>query len=504
MARPRGGNRRRFVLALVVLTSLTLITLDTRGGRSGPLGSVGRIAHTIVSPDRACDQRRGPPDRRLVERRGRFRLAEAEEPGAPGPDRQARRGAARRRGRARAERRAQAVAGPELPERRASGPRSGRRSRPGKLRVDVHHRSRAGVGDTKGHGGGRARRRGRARDRLVARRRQGSRSHRSRLRDCGAHDEACRLPASRRANRAAASSSSPTSKRARRCARVTQVVTADLSNSVFPPDLPVGTRHERRRETRGSRTRRSYRPVRRLRCTRVRRGVALGSGCRSGGSADDLDDHDHHDHFGSQRRVDLDHRLPRARREPAADARRSRLGAPRGDGGLAGRPVPAPPPGRTRSGSRSPRGGRGRVRSRPGGGRARRASSPVSDIDLFLETPLGLSALAYALTAFTVGVLQGGVLRDAEMVHAGDRLRRAVSPAGCCSSASVCWPASRPCTAIRRSPRSPSPRSTTRCSRRSCSSRSAPCCGIRATASRDGPGADSQAFRLPTWSWERS
>jgi len=31
--------------------------------------------------------------------------------------------------------------------------------------------------------------------------------------------------------------------------------------------------------------------------------------------------------------------------------------------------------------------------------------------DLFLETPLGLSALAYALTAYSVGVLQGGVLR---------------------------------------------------------------------------------------------
>jgi rod shape-determining protein MreD len=31
--------------------------------------------------------------------------------------------------------------------------------------------------------------------------------------------------------------------------------------------------------------------------------------------------------------------------------------------------------------------------------------------DLFLETPLGLSALAYALTAFAVGVVQGGVLR---------------------------------------------------------------------------------------------
>jgi rod shape-determining protein MreD len=31
--------------------------------------------------------------------------------------------------------------------------------------------------------------------------------------------------------------------------------------------------------------------------------------------------------------------------------------------------------------------------------------------DFFLETPLGLSALAYSLTAFTVGALQGGVLR---------------------------------------------------------------------------------------------
>jgi len=31
--------------------------------------------------------------------------------------------------------------------------------------------------------------------------------------------------------------------------------------------------------------------------------------------------------------------------------------------------------------------------------------------DLFLETPLGLTALAWALTAYTVGMLQGGVLR---------------------------------------------------------------------------------------------
>jgi|SRR3954453_1263492 rod shape-determining protein MreC len=49
MARPRT-NRRRFVLVLVILTSLTLITLDSRNGRSGPLGAVGRVAHTVVSP----------------------------------------------------------------------------------------------------------------------------------------------------------------------------------------------------------------------------------------------------------------------------------------------------------------------------------------------------------------------------------------------------------------------------------------------------------------------
>jgi rod shape-determining protein MreC len=50
MARPRSANRRRFVLALIVLTSITVITLDNRNGRSGPLGAAGRVAHTIVSP----------------------------------------------------------------------------------------------------------------------------------------------------------------------------------------------------------------------------------------------------------------------------------------------------------------------------------------------------------------------------------------------------------------------------------------------------------------------
>jgi rod shape-determining protein MreC len=61
MARPRGANRRRFVLALLVLTSLTLITLDSRSGRSGPLGAVGRIAHDVVSPiERATNAAAGP------------------------------------------------------------------------------------------------------------------------------------------------------------------------------------------------------------------------------------------------------------------------------------------------------------------------------------------------------------------------------------------------------------------------------------------------------------
>jgi rod shape-determining protein MreD len=33
-------------------------------------------------------------------------------------------------------------------------------------------------------------------------------------------------------------------------------------------------------------------------------------------------------------------------------------------------------------------------------------------MDLFLQTPLGLSALAYALTGYLIGILQGGLLRS--------------------------------------------------------------------------------------------
>jgi rod shape-determining protein MreD len=37
-------------------------------------------------------------------------------------------------------------------------------------------------------------------------------------------------------------------------------------------------------------------------------------------------------------------------------------------------------------------------------------------IDLFLTTPLGLSALTYALTAYAVGVFQGGMIRESRTI----------------------------------------------------------------------------------------
>lgn len=37
-------------------------------------------------------------------------------------------------------------------------------------------------------------------------------------------------------------------------------------------------------------------------------------------------------------------------------------------------------------------------------------------VDLFLTTPLGLSALSYALTAYGVGVFQGGMIRETRRI----------------------------------------------------------------------------------------
>jgi rod shape-determining protein MreC len=44
--------RRRYVLALLVLTAVTLIALDARAGDSGPLGAVGSAVHEVVGPVR--------------------------------------------------------------------------------------------------------------------------------------------------------------------------------------------------------------------------------------------------------------------------------------------------------------------------------------------------------------------------------------------------------------------------------------------------------------------
>ena len=121
----------------------------------------------------------------------------------------------------------------------------------------------------------------------------------------------------------------------------------------------------------------------------------------------------------------------------------------------------------------------------PGGGRARRLLRRARLRPLPRDAAR-LSALAYALTAYTVGVLQGGVLRTPRwftpVIGAVERARRRIAVRR-----------RRAAGRRRRGARQPgvrhdraSPRSTTRCSPRSCSSWSAPGCGIRATASRDG------------------
>ncbi len=46
----RRGGRRRYVLALLILTAITLVTLDKRSGDAGAIGVVGRAAHEVVSP----------------------------------------------------------------------------------------------------------------------------------------------------------------------------------------------------------------------------------------------------------------------------------------------------------------------------------------------------------------------------------------------------------------------------------------------------------------------
>ena len=57
-------------------------------------------------------------------------------------------------------------------------------------------------------------------------------------------------------------------------------------------------------------------------------------------------------------------------------------------------------------------------------------------VDLFLSTPLGLSALSFALVAYGVGVVQGRLVLSSRWV-AGSWARSAGSPEACCSSGSA-------------------------------------------------------------------
>ena len=84
------------------------------------------------------------------------------------------------------------------------------------------------------------------------------------------------------------------------------VVTSDLANSVYPPDLPVGTVTRVDQQSAGLGLSGAHQAVRRLRRARVRHGAAVGAGRRTGradrddhddaADHDDLDHDDHDDH----------------------------------------------------------------------------------------------------------------------------------------------------------------------------------------------------------------
>ena len=141
---------------------LTLITLDSRSGRSGPLGAVGRVAHTIVSPDRSARPSAvARPDRRLVERRGRLRQAEAREPLAPRAGRRSSRASRTRRAIAlQQNNELKASLGLAQTARRHARPVAARvvDRDPGNFESTHHDRPRAGGRDREGHGGRGARR----------------------------------------------------------------------------------------------------------------------------------------------------------------------------------------------------------------------------------------------------------------------------------------------------------------------------------------------------------
>ena len=184
MARPRSANRRRFVLALIVLTSITLITLDSRSGRTGPLGAAGRAAHTVVSPIGGAVNAVAAPDQRLVERGHRLRPISSARTGRCNAQIAELKGQQRdadivQRRERRAARSCSSL-GQGLRYQRQARCRARRSTaHPGNFESTITLDRGTRGGHRRGHGGARARRRGRPRRELVARRLHGSGAHRS-------------------------------------------------------------------------------------------------------------------------------------------------------------------------------------------------------------------------------------------------------------------------------------------------------------------------------------
>ena len=320
---------------------------------------------------------------------------------------------------------------------------------PGQLRVDAHDRPRhRKSGIEKDMPVVAPRRRRRPRDRVVARRREGPRAHRSRVGDRGAHRPSTRSPGSRRA--------------------------------ACGSDELVGRRLRRRRERAQGRRRRHRRtsptacsrPTSRSARSRASTSSRPGSGStvrikpvrrlrRSSSSSTVLR------WVPGEGPVVADRR-PRPRRpRPPASSTTTSTTTTHDDGAAdarpprrracscvtraaAGRAVPAPAHRRTRSRSRAARRGRGRVRPRARGGRARRLPRRprLRPLPRDAARSHGARVRAHRVRGRRA---PGRRAADPEVVHAGDRRRERARRAGCSSSASGCSPASTPCTATRRS-----------------------------------------------------
>ena len=396
----------------IVLTSLTLITLDSRSGRTGPLGAVGRVAHTIVSPVEPGGQHvvAGPIGDWWSGVIDSGKLETREPLAAPADRRAAGSRRERRRSRIKEDAVLRASAGPAPANSDAKRDRGARRRpRPGQLRVDDHARPRHRGGDRDGmavlapdgvvghvidswHGGCEVRVLTDPDSAIAVRTTKhpatGIAQGHSGSRELTVAD----FDATREWS-ASASTSSP----------------SDLTNSVFPPDLTVGRVTQRRRAGGRPRAHRAHR-IRTSTSTRSSSSWccvgcrAKDRSCRPRTTTTTTDHHhasgqiDHHarEH---RRRHRVTTRSTTLHHGRVADARRAGRRAGRRHGGVAGRSSrTCGSPGAFPTSVSSSR-SRSRSTTGPEAGALVGFLAGLG-FDLFLETPLGLSALAYALTAY--------------------------------------------------------------------------------------------------------